>query len=191
MLHPVESLLEGTTDLDGYLKKLRAYARTRRSLSTPADQPDDDQLKTIGDGFELFGEFFIRSMGAIDNRILVDNYRLLNISDNGVDAEAEDPRDGREIFIQYKCYRETEILSGHRSHLDSFVAEVGMIMRERYPDGVLAKGWPRMLVVTSAQGMARYTQETKYRGTVECYPIKDLRELTASPAFWKQFRSCV
>lgn len=191
-------ILEGVENIDQFLRNLRKYAKSLRlpseidAINAGLAKRGNDELKAVGDGFELFGEFFVTSMIAgHDDRLYLKNYQLLDISDNGIDAYAEDARDGRPVFIQYKCYNGHEILSGHKSHIDSFVAECFMVSQDMCKVPMELKEWPRMLVITSALEMARYTKEEKYRNRVEVFPIASLKQLTSSPTFWEAFRAAV
>lgn len=189
--HPaLMDMLDGTSNLDKYLRKLRKFAVSQRSPKTPDGEPDETQLKIIGDGFELFGEAFVKICGRNDPRIAIRDYKLLDITDNGVDARGLDSKTGQDVFIQYKCYNPTELLTGGgRAHLDSFVAESLMMIRDEHVDPGTLKQWPRLVVITSAAGIHEYTKEKKYRNRVECYPIDQLKNLTSLPTFWEDFKS--
>lgn len=185
-------MLHGTTKLDKFLKNLRDYARTQRDPNTPEGEPDKTQLKIIGDGFEVFGEAFIKLCGRSDNRIYIkDFYRPSEQSDNGVDGVGTDSKTGQVVFVQFKCYKPTEFLTGVGSHLDSFQAEcMHMMMDEhKFPSGI--KLWPRMVVITSAADIHPYTKEQKYRDRVECFPHGDLKRLVDNGTFWDDFRGLV
>lgn len=185
-------MLEGTTKLDQYLKKLRDYARTLRDPSASEGAPDKTQLKIIGDGFECFGEVFLKLRGKLDERIYIDQFhRPENLTDNGVDGVGYDSKTGGLVFVQFKCYRETEFLTGVDSHLDSFVAESLMLMRdlETSPQGF--NHWPRLVVITSAADIHPYTKQQKYRDRVKCFNHTELHRLTNNGTFWDEFRSIV
>jgi hypothetical protein len=184
----VLDLLEGTTRLDQYLRKLRAYARENRSPDTPDDAQDPTQLKIIGDGFEYFGEAFLRLCGRLDNRIFIRDFERLAITDNGVDGVGYDSMTGQVVFIQFKCYRETEFLNGTESHLDSFVAETAMLLEDQHKYPRELTSWPRRVVITSAADIHPYTKEKKYRGRVECFPHTVLKRLVDNGSFWDDFR---
>lgn len=181
----LSTMLKGTISIDQYLSKLRKYAKTCRDVLTPEGELDKNQLKVIGDGFEIFGEAFIKLSGSLDDRIFIKDYKLLSISDNGVDAEGICTKTDRRVFIQFKCYRETEFLTGGAiGHLDSFQAEVFQMLQD---ENEMPKEWPRTIVITTAKGIHEYTKDVKYRGRVECFPIDSLKQLTNNPEFWKQF----
>lgn len=181
-------MLDKTENLDQFLRKLRKYAKDNRDPSIPSGEIDNNQLKIIGDGFEVFGEAFIKLCGKHDNRLFIKDFKRLTISDNGVDGVGVDSKTGQTIFIQFKCYRETEFLTGVKSHLDSFVAETAMLMEDEHENPSSLKMWPRRVVITSAADIHPYTKEQKYRGRVECYPHEVLKRLTDSPTFWEDFR---
>lgn len=184
----LQEILSGTNNLDQYLGKLRKYARSQRDSKTEEGKPDETQLRIIGDGFEFFGEAFVKMCGRLDPRIAITDYKLIDTCDNGVDARGLDSKTGQDVFIQYKCFRPTEFLTGGgRAHLDSFVAEASMILEDEDPDR--KKLYPRRVVITSAADIHSYTKETKYRGRVECYPIDALKRLTGLPTFWEDFRA--
>lgn len=186
----LQEMLRGTTKLTQFLSKLRKYAASQRDPNTPEDEPDKTQLKIIGDGFETFGEAFIKLCGRLDNRIYIrDFFRPDEQSDNGVDGVGFDSKTGQVVFVQFKCYKPTEFLTGAGSHLDSFQAEcLHMLMDEhKFPNGL--SQWPRMLVITSAADIHPYTKEQKYRNRVECFPHDELKRLTDNYTFWDDFRA--
>jgi hypothetical protein len=187
----LRDILTGTTTLAEFLKKLRTYAAVQQADAL-ADGASKEtalsvRLKTIGDGFESFGEAFIRLCGRHDPRIYITDLQPRSDTDNGVDAEGFDTKTGQRVFIQFKCYREDEFLTGTRSHLDSFVAEVLMRMWDLNEEGQDLGLKPRMIVITSAADIHRYTKEQKYRNRVECFPHKTLHNLTDSSGFWADF----
>lgn len=182
-------MLDGTTKLEQYLKKLRKYSVAQRNPKTPKGEKDSNQLKVIGDGFELFGEGFLKLRGKLDERIYIDDFqRPSNLTDNGVDGIGRDTKTGGLVFIQFKCYRETELLTGYDSHLDSFVAESLMLMRDMAETPEKLKIWPRLVVITSAADIHPYTKEQKYRDRVKCFNHKELQHLTDNGGFWDEFR---
>lgn len=191
-LPAVQNMLIDTISISQYLAKARKFAKLQRDPNTPDGEPDSLELKIIGDSFELFCEFFVKFCGAADRRIAIKNYQLLDMQDNGVDAVGLDPETGQDVYLQYKCFNEHEFLTGGgRAHLDSFVAEVNILTRQKHPDPSTIKMWPRMIVITSAAGIHRYTQEEKYKGEVECISIAQLKHLTNTPSFWDGFRNAV
>ncbi len=181
-------VLKGTNSLPAYLKKLRSFARTKRAETRKDGELDPAQLKCIGDGFELFGEVFLKLCGPQDNRIWVKDFRRLDISDNGVDGEGACANTGNRVFVQFKCYGPTEWLTGTGSHLDSFVAETSMLLEDEYAKTEKPYIPPRRIVITSAAGIHRYTADEKYRGRVECFPHDALTRLVEAPTFWDAFR---
>lgn len=191
----LKSILAGTATLNDFLSKLRTYAASEHSLAlAEGKSPEaalDIRLKIIGDGFETFGEAFIKLMGRLDPRIYITDLQPRSETDNGVDAEGFDTKTGQRVFIQFKCYRETEFLTGTRSHLDSFVAEVLMRMWDLSEEGEQLGAKPRLIVITSAADIHRYTKEQKYRNRVECFPHKTLHNLTDNAAFWSDFLALV
>jgi len=189
MEHPAKTLALGCESIDQYMDRVRDYAVTKR---LDPDEQCDLERKIIGDGFELFGEFFVRHY-ATDNRILIRDYSLLTISDNGIDARGVDDRTGYPVFIQYKGYREyygdkAVVLTGE--HLNTFVAECYMVLREENASKEQYDN-ARMVVITTARELARYTKETKFRNLVECFPVQHLRDLTISRGFWEQFAESI
>ncbi len=181
-------LLNGTHTLPQYLKKLRNEAKLKRLPSREDGELDPAQLKFIGDGFELFGEMFLKLLGPNDNRIWVNDFKHLSISDNGVDGEGVCTKTGNRVFIQFKCYRETEFLTGIASHLDSFVAETAMMLEDDFEKTNKPYVPPRRLVITSAAGIHEYTDKEKYRGRVQCFNHRELARLVDTNLFWNEFR---
>jgi hypothetical protein len=181
------NMLDKTVKLPQFLNKLRKYAATQRDPNTPQDAIDSNQLKIIGDGFECFGEAFIKLCGTFDNRLYIKDFKRLDINDNGVDGEGVDSKTGQRIFVQFKCYKSTEFLTGVKSHLDSFVAESLMLMLDSCQKPAEVKEWPRLIVITSAADIHPYTKEQKYRNRVECFPHDELNRLTSNESFWAEF----
>ena len=186
-------MLERTTSLRQYLKKLRDYARSMRDPDAPDDAPDKTQLKIIGDGFEVFGEVFLKLRGKLDERIYIDKFhRPEHLTDNGVDGVGYDTKTGGLVFVQFKCYRESEFLTGVDSHLDSFVSESLMMMRDLEPESPSGfKHWPRLVVITSAADIHPYTKQKKYRDRVKCFNHTELHRMTDNGGFWDEFRFIV
>jgi len=149
------------------------------------------QLKIIGDGFEAFGEAFIKLCRRLDNRIFIRDFRRLEITDNGIDGVGFDSKTNQVVFVQFKCYKPTEFLTGVGSHLDSFVAETAMLIEDEHQPPNQLKRWPRRVVITSAADIHPYTKEQKYRNRVECFPHDELKRLTDSYTFWDDFRALV
>lgn len=194
LARPAKTLSDSVLTIDEYMDRVRADAKTLRVDENIAC---DAEMRSIGDGFELFGEFFVRHFGPTDNRLFIKDYELLEISDNGIDARGRDARTGYPVFIQYKGYREylfidgvlkQNILTGEQ--LNTFVAETYMVLRD---EGASKEEYDnaRMVVITTANDIARYTKEEKFRNRVECYPAQVLRDLTHSPEFWKLFHKSV
>lgn len=187
----LQKILEDTTKLDQFLRKLRKYAKENRSRHTPEDEIDKNQLKIIGDGFETFGEVFIKLCGRLDNRIFIKDFKRLAITDNGVDAVGIDSVNGRTVYIQFKCYSPIEYLTGVESHLDSFVAETAMLIEDTHQKPSTLDMWPRRVVITSAADIHPYTKEAKYRNRVECFPHAVLKRLVDNGTFWNDFQQLV
>lgn len=187
----LKQMLDGTTKLDQFLKKLRKYAAENRDPNTPDDQPDPTQLKIIGDGFETFGEAFIKLVGRHDNRVYIKDFSRLMITDNGVDGVGFDTKTGQVVFVQFKCYKPTEFLTGVGSHLDSFVAETAMLLEDEHKYPRELDKWPRRIVITSAADIHPYTKDQKYRGRVECFPHGVLKRMVDTGTFWQDFAEMV
>ncbi len=160
---------------------------------TDPNDPLRERNRIVGSAFEVFCEFFIKHKRT-DDRVMISDFGR-PLTDNGMDGEGTDGKTkGGSVFMQFKCYQEFDGKKEVRltgKQLDSFVAECLMVLRERFPDGQIAPCWPRMLVITSAKGLDRYTDEQKYRGLVECFSIDALRQLTCSPDFWEEFRNAL
>ena len=198
-------VLKDVNTMDAFGKSIRKHAQVfRTSSDTEAIKAgvmkySDTELKFIGNMFEVFGEFLVRGHEH-DDRLYLRDYSLMNMEDNGIDARAIDSRDGRPVFIQYKCYQESEffngrfkpvLLTGSNGHLDSFVAECSMVHQDEYPNPKDYK-WDkpyRMIVVTTASEIHDYTKTQKYRGRVECINASHLRQMCdGNAAFWDDFR---
>lgn len=179
-------LLIGTNSLEEYLKKLRAYAKSKRSTKLEKIDKCDVELKCIGDGFELFGEMFLKFQGTADNRIWVKDFKYLTVKDNGVDAEGTCSNSNRRVFIQFKCYQKHQVLTG--LELDTFVAESSMLQRVQFNNDQIPIIPARLIVITSSSGINDYTAKEKYRGEVECFSYKELIRLVEAPIFWDAFR---
>lgn len=179
-------LLLGTNSLEDFLTKLRTYAKSKRPSKLEKDEKCDAQLKCIGDGFELFGEMFLKYQGESDNRIWVKDFKYLEVTDNGVDGEGTCSNSNRRVFIQFKCYQKHEVLTG--VELDTFVAESSMLQRAQFKNDQIPIVPARLMVITSSAGIHEYTAKEKYRGEVECFSYDQLSRLVAAPIFWDAFR---
>jgi hypothetical protein len=198
----MEDILRNITSIDEFLansRKIGAIANTQITEPDPED-PLRERNRIVGDSFEVFGEFLLKHKRD-DDRVLISKYGI-PLCDNGIDGEGVHPQikgdknSGVSVFVQFKCYQEFDHTTGKPvrligKQLDTFQAECMHVLRERFPDGRIIPGWPRMLVITSAMGMNSYTQQTKYRGLVECFGIEELRQLTVSPDFWDAFRTAL
>ena len=198
-------ILDGANTIDQFLANARRIGKEQNDLQNELREADpEDPLRErnriVGDAFEVFGEFLIKHKRD-DDRVLISKYGRPPM-DNGIDGEGfhphikGDPNSGVSVFVQFKCYQEFDPETRKEirlvgKQLDSFQAECMHVLRERFPDGHIIPGWPRMLVVTSAKGFNSYTEQTKYRGLVKCWGIDELRQLTCSPDFWDAFRDAL
>lgn len=188
----MENIVCGVNTIDEFLRNARTIGKALNDRAeVDLEDPLRERNRIVGDAFEVFGEFLIRHKRT-DDRFLIKKYGI-PACDNGIDGEGVDSESGVSVFVQYKCYQEFDHETGKPvrligKQLDTFQAECYHVLRERFPDGHVTPGWPRMLVITSAMGMNSYTQETKYRGQVKCFGIEELRQLTCSPEFWEEFR---
>lgn len=183
-----KNVLAGVTNFDGFMKNLREIART--NFLTIQDGrlvvDEDARAKFIGDGFELFGEYFI-TRHRLDNRIYINDFRPNDGLDNGIDGFGTCTKTGKHVYVQFKGYNENTLLTGE--HLNSFVGEVHVHQRAAALRGEKIDFLNyRMVVVTSARDMNGYTKDVKYRGFVECYAYNDLKKMTNNAVFWDELR---
>lgn len=190
-----DEIFRGVDSIDTFMKQIRKFGAKKYNISTKTDQtsaPFKNYLKLVGSMFEVFGEFLIKGH-PYDDRFYISDYEYRDIIDNGVDAYAKDSRDGRNVYIQYKCYNDFEFLTGHKSRLDSFMAEVSMLqedLEDANPDQKILRA--RRLVITTAPGIHEYTKDVKYRHRVQCINRADLQQLCdKNPKFWTDFRAAV
>jgi hypothetical protein len=192
----MEDIMRSPASIDEFLASARRIGKEQNDQIAEPDPEDPlrERNRIVGDAFEVFGEFLIKHKRT-DDRFMISKYGIPSC-DNGIDGEGIDAKTGVSVFVQFKCYQEFDHTTGKPvrligKQLDTFQAECFHVLRERFPNGHVQPGWPRMLVITSAMGMNSYTQETKYRGLVKCHGIEDLRQLTDSPDFWEEFRTAL
>lgn len=188
-------ILAEVNDFKTFADNVRSFAKQHvKTLGLDEQQTADAYAVLVGDIFEVFGEYFFQNKET-DDRFFIKNYQLReDVQDNGIDAYAEDSRDSRPVFIQYKFYQEHETLKGHESHLTSFMTEVlntFIDMADKNPQNYKFTSFPRMVVVTSCKGLHEYTARFQGRN-LKVYNFDDLCQVCQqNTAFWTGFYQAV
>jgi len=175
--HNLPSLFEGVTKFGTFCRRLEKQG----NLDT--DRYDRD--KYVGDGFEFFVELFIKYFKN-DNRIGIHEYRANQGIDMGVDGFGLNMSlEKCAIQIKYRS-NNTQELSGHQDHLNSFVAEAllnhGVNPPEKLKVGVI----PTLYIFTSAKGLYWKTNDVKYQGKIKVIAYDDIRKMVDNNlGFWQ------
>lgn len=175
----VSYLFEGTYNWNQFNKKLQEIAdQLNKKLGA-------DYLTTLGDGFEVLIEGFIK-LTENDNRFGISNYVPVDSKDDyGVDGYGNNIRgDKSAIQIKYRI-DPTYFLTAQKDGLDSMVTEAlheGIVFGE-------GKNY-RHFIFTSAKGLNNKTDDNKFRGKVKCYGIDDIKTIVDNNQnFWNNFRN--
>jgi len=175
--HNLPSLFEGVSKFGTFLNRLDKQA------TLDVDRYDRD--KYVGDGFEFFIEMFIKYFKN-DNRIGIHEYHPNQGVDMGVDGFGLNMSlEKCAIQVKYRS-NNTQELSGHRDHLDSFVAEAllnGCVFgTETLKVGVI----PTLYIFTSAKGLYWKTNDVKYQGKIKVIAYDDIRKMVDNNlGFWQ------
>jgi len=174
-------VFEGVTNWLQFNKNLKSISN---ELS---DSGYYDYLKAEGDIFEVFIEGLIYLLQN-DNRVNISEYKpVRDHQDNGVDGYGLNSNGEKSVIqIKYKT-NPTELLTAGGSNLDSMFTEASM-------EGILPGNGNnyRHIIFTSGKGLARYTEEQKFRGKVKCYGIKEIRSLVDNNIiFWDNLRKLI
>ena len=144
----------------------------------------------VGDGFEIFVEALIKLMGLHPD-IGVADYVPQPGLDNGVDGVGKSILGLHTFTVQAKYRPRDDIeLSAAKDRLDSFFSS-SIIHHGIQPKWNAAGEWDgerQMLVITTAAGIAEYTENTKFKGSMRCLRAKWFSDnINGNTAFWKQF----
>ena len=146
--------------------------------------------KYVGDGFEIFVEALIKTMG-LHTDIGVADYVPQPGKDNGVDGAGKGILDLQTVTVQAKYRpREDALLAAGKDRLDSFFSSsvVHHGISPKWAEDGKFIGQKPMLVITTAKDLTRYTKEEKFKGSMRCVGSVWLgNKIDGNTAFWKQF----
>ena len=174
--HDLKALLENCNKLSTYCNHLEKQSKQFPNRYDPN--------KYVGDGFEMFVEFLIKSHEC-NGQIGIANYCPIQENDNGVDGVGI-ALDGINCAVQVKYRGDTgAYLTAEKDNLNSFIAEAGT-----YGLNLRDNDKRHFLVVTTAAGLNFYTDNEKFHGKVRCLSNEDLRKLVDNNThFWNSFRN--
>jgi len=179
--HNLPELFMGTNKISTFCTKLEKQAH---------QHPDAYSYeKYVGDGFEFLIELLIK-LSPVDNRIGISDYRpVKNNEDNGVDGYGKNVN-GNKCAVQVK-YRsnKNKVLTAGDDKLDSFIAEA-LIKEGIIPEK--EKKCKNHYIFTTAPGLHHYTETQKFRNSVECIGLPQLKELLDNNIhFWEKCLECI
>jgi hypothetical protein len=142
---------------------------------------DADKLK--GDLFEIFSESFFQILGA-DNRIGIDDYKPVNINDNGVDATAIG-MDTKPATIQVK-FRSNATEELVERDIKQFPWQSAKVY------GVDINTKTNMIVFTNASGMHWYSNKDVFTESIRTLGYDEISQLVnGNTIFWKRVNSLI
>jgi len=178
--HNLSDLFVGTQKVSTFCTKLEAQAQ----IDTAAYSYE----KYVGDGFEFLVELLIK-LSPVDNRIGISDYRpIKSNNDNGVDGYGKNAI-GNKCAVQVK-YRSNKnrVLTAGEDKLDSFMTEA--MFEKIYPEE--ENKCKNHYIFTTAAGLHHYTETQKFRKSVKCIGLPELRELLDNNIhFWDQCIECI
>jgi hypothetical protein len=175
--HDLVGLFNGVTKFSTFCYRLEKQAE----LNTDRYPRD----KYVGDGFEFFVELFIKYFKN-DNRIGIHEYRVNNDIDMGVDGFGLNMAlEKCAIQVKYRS-NNTQELSGHQDHLDSFITEALLNHGVKPPKQLKVGVIPTLYIFTSAKGLYWKTNDVKYQGKIKVISYNDIRKMVDNNlGFWE------
>lgn len=164
-------LFENTNSWNEFSKKLEQISNELINYQ--------DFLQTLGDGFEVFIEGFIK-LTENDNRFGISNYEPVKSNDDyGCDGYGNNIK-GEKSAVQIKYRKDpTYYLTASEDNLNSMVAEA---LHENIFYG---EKIPRHYIFTSAKGLNHKSADYKFRDKIKCYGIDDIKSIVDNnPNFW-------
>lgn len=162
------------TSLDEFIK----------ALMTKANQISDENVRTkyLGDGFELFCEFFIKFHG---NSIGISGYKVVQTGDYGVDGYGKGNH-GQPVAVQCKFRSNPRhLLDNNRDHISNFFEDAV----KNYDVNPHGKG--DMFVLTTGDGLNPVLKENLHHDCIRCFGRKMIDRLARDFLFWQSFKASV
>ena len=185
-------LLDRCNKFNSYCTRLEKQANAlnpEKKNETPEQKEARMQAvnKYKGDGFELFTEAMIR-LFPCDKRLgLIENYKIVEGQDVGVDGSGVSGYNHKPITVQCK-YRQFDCeLTANRDHLTNFTSASMMHFGvDQNPDPETGK--LNMIIITSGSNINFFTDSEMFGHKVSSVCRDQIRQLVDNnDTFWKFF----
>lgn len=179
---PWEQLLSNVTTLSKFESKINKLALID-SAHLSESQQGTKHRKFVGDAFEVFAEFLIKTH-AFDTRIGISNYQPNLLDDKGVDGIGVGTNlHPATVQIKYKTNKSSELTSND-DHLSNFLTSSWVDFNVPIDDT------NNMLIITNCKGLHFYTKTEMLKNKVRCISGPMLKELVDNNLpFWKEFQT--